>query len=101
MKHLTLFSLLLISTVLFAKNIETQFEVKGNCEMCKEKIEKTLDTRGISFANWDKETKILTVIYNEKKVSLDNIHSMISNIGYATNKVKANSESQALSLIHI
>ena len=41
MKHTILFSLLLISTILFAKNITTQFEVRGNCEMCKEKIEET------------------------------------------------------------
>jgi len=95
MKNTILLALLLISSVLFAKNITSRIEVKANCEICKEKIEKTLDIPGISHADWNKETKILTVRYNEKKISLDDIHSMISNIGYATNKVNANSESQA------
>jgi copper chaperone CopZ len=95
MKHPILFTLLFISTVLFAKNITSRIEVKANCKICKEKIEKTLDIPGISHADWNKETKILTVRYNDKKVSLDDIHSMISKIGYSTNKVNANTKSQA------
>ena len=95
MKHTILFSLLLISTILFAKNITTQFEVTGNCEMCKEKIEETLDVRGISYANWNTETKMLTVRFNDKKVSLYDIHKMISNVGYSTEKIPADSKSQA------
>ena len=95
MKHTLLFSLLLISTILFAKNITTQFEVRGNCEMCKEKIEETLDVRGISYATWDTETKMLTVRFNDKKVSLYDIHKMISNVGYSTEKIPADSKSQA------
>jgi len=95
MKHPILFTLLFISTVLFAKNITSRIEVKANCKICKEKIEKTLDIPGISHADWNKETKILTVRYNDKKVSLDDIHSMISKIGYSTNKVNANTMSQA------
>ena len=43
MKHPILFTLLFISTVLFAKNITSRIEVKANCKICKEKIEKTLD----------------------------------------------------------
>ena len=96
MKHpVLLFALILVSTVLFAKNTTSRIEVKANCEICKEKIEKTLDIPGISHADWNIETKILTVRYNEKKVSISDIHSMISNIGYATNKVNANIDSQA------
>jgi len=95
MKHPILISLLLISTILFAKNITTQFEVKANCEICKEKIETTLDIPGITHANWNKETKILTVRYNDKKVSIEDIHNLISDIGYSTDKVSANLKSQS------
>ena len=77
MKHPILFTLLFISTVLFAKNITSRIEVKANCKICKEKIEKTLDIPGISHADWNKETKILTVRYNDKKVSLSLINSRV------------------------
>ena len=95
MKHPILFTLLLISTTLFAKNVTSRIEVKANCEICKEKIETTLDIPGVSHADWNKNTKILTVRYNDKKVSLEDIHTMISDIGYATDKVSANTKSQA------
>ena len=62
--------------------------------MCKDKIETALDIPGISFAEWDVESKILTVRYNDKKVKEDNIHSIISNLGYATDKLGANQEAQ-------
>ncbi|MBO6517976.1 MAG: ATPase [Bacteroidia bacterium] len=78
-----------------AKSVVTEFKVKGQCGDCKERIEKALDVQGISFAIWDKETKMLTVRYNNKRFSEDDIHKMISDIGYATSKMAANKEAES------
>lgn len=79
----------------FAKSITKTIQVKGNCGMCKEKIETALDIPGITFAEWNKETKMLTVRYNDKKISEDDIHKTISNLGYATDKMAANNVNQS------
>lgn len=95
MKQLILALLMVSSIAMYAKTITKTFQVKGECGLCKEKIETALDIPGVSFAEWNKETKMLTVRYNDKKVSEDDIHTTISNLGYATNKVAANANSQS------
>jgi copper chaperone CopZ len=95
MKNILL-ALLMVSTLgVFAKNITKTIIVKGECGECKDKIEAALDKPGISFAEWNKETKVLTVRYNDNKVSEDDIHQTISDLGYATDKLAANKNSQA------
>ena len=79
----------------YAKTITETILVKGECGMCKEKIEAALDIPGISFAEWDTETKMLTVRYNDKKVSATDIHTTISKLGYATDKMAADKTGQA------
>ncbi len=86
----------MVSTVaVFAKTVTQKILVKGQCGMCKEKIETALDISGISFAEWNKESKMLTVRYNDNKVSEDQIHTIISKLGYATDKVAADPTSEA------
>ena len=92
----TLIALLMVCTVgVYAKTITETILVKGECGMCKEKIEAALDIPGISFAEWDTETKMLTVRYNDKKVSATDIHTTISKLGYATDKMAAEKTGQA------
>ena len=94
MKHLTLFSLLLISTVLFAKNIKTQFEVKGNCEMCKEKIETAAKSiEGVKSAKWNSYSEKLKLKFNSELISTNIIEKEIANIGYDTQNFKASDKS--------
>ena len=95
MKNIFLAILMVCTAGVFAKNITKTILVKGECGKCKDKIEAALDMPGVTFAEWNKETKMLTVRYNDKKVSEDDIHTTISNLGYATGKVAANKESQA------
>jgi copper chaperone CopZ len=91
-----LIALLMVCTVgAYAKTITETFLVKGECGLCKEKIEKALDIPGISFAEWSTETKMLTIRYNDKKVSATDIHTTISKLGYATDKMEADKEGQA------
>ena len=70
----------------------TRFKVSGNCEMCKETIEEAVDVKGVSFAEWNEETGMMTVVYNPEKINESRIHTLISEAGYDTDKVKAKQE---------
>lgn len=60
--------------------------------MCKKKIETSLRVKGVAKVNWDVETKILTVTYNDEKITLDEIHQRVAAVGYDTEKIKATEE---------
>ncbi len=74
--------------------ITTEFTVYGNCSMCKERIEKTLNgVAGISKANWDIDSKILTVNYDTAQIQLMDIHKKVAGAGHDTKQVEADSSS--------
>lgn len=95
MKNIFLAILMVGTLGVCAKTVTQTILVKGECGKCKVKIEEALDIPGVSFAEWNKETKMLTIRYNDKKVSETEIHTQISNLGYATDQMEANKESQA------
>lgn len=64
------------------------FKVWGNCEMCKETIEGSLKVDGIAKADWNVDSKIITVSYDDKKISLDQIQKNIASVGYDNEKYK-------------
>lgn len=66
----------------------TTFKVWGNCEMCKKTIEGSLKVEGISKADWNKESKIISVSYNANKISLEEIQKHIASVGYDNEKFK-------------
>ena len=66
-----------------------EFKVEGVCEMCKDRIENGALIKGVKKAEWDKETEMITVIYNPEKVELLDIHKAIAELGHSTDKVKA------------
>jgi cation transport ATPase len=71
-------------------DVETaEFKVEGVCGMCKDRIENGALIKGVKKAEWDKETEMLTVIYNPDKVELLDIHKAIAELGHSTEKVKA------------
>lgn len=49
----------------------------GECEMCENRIQKELKTEGISTTTWNTDTKLLTVTYNPKTISNDDIQKKI------------------------
>ena len=76
-----------------SKNTQTEtFKVWGNCGMCEKTIEKSLKINGVSSAEWDKETKIITAVFNPKKVTLLAIHKKIASVGYDTELETASDE---------
>jgi len=67
-----------------------QFMVSGNCSMCKSTIEKAaLSLSGVKEAEWNIDSKQLTIMYNSKVHSLQDIHKAIARSGYDTEKEKA------------
>ena len=64
------------------------FKVWGNCEMCKETIEGSLKTDGITKADWNVDTKILIVEFDTVKISLDQIQKSVALVGYDNEKYK-------------
>jgi copper chaperone CopZ len=60
------------------------FKVWGNCGMCKKTIEKSLKVKGVSSAKWNRETKMITVVFDPKIIDLPAIHRKIASAGYDT-----------------
>lgn len=101
-KIIVLFSAILLSVTLSAqekpkatlsKNKKETFEVKGNCEMCKARIEKAaLTVKGVKYALWDIPSNQLTVIRDENKCTQTDVKKAIAGVGHDTKEVKANDE---------
>ncbi len=66
------------------------FKVWGNCDMCKETIESSLKLNGVINSDWNVESKLMTVSYDDKIISLDSIQKNISLVGYDNEKYKGN-----------
>ena len=66
--------------------------VDGVCEMCKDRIESALDVNGIWVADWNLETKELYVVYKSKKISKEQICTLLNEAGHDTEVSKATEE---------
>ena len=79
-----------ISSVNAQTEKKAEFEVAGNCGMCKIRIEKAAKSvDGVSSAVWDKETKMIEVAYNPEKSDIHKIHMAIAKAGHDTKMHKA------------
>lgn len=74
-----------------AKNKSTEkFTVYGNCGMCETTIEDALNmTKGVVYADWIVETKLLTVKYDTTKLSLEEIKQKVADVGYDSDSHRA------------
>lgn len=86
LQHLMLgMSLLLTFTACAAqiKNAKTEnYKVAGNCEMCKNTIETAANKKGLSLAEWNKDTKIMRLTYDSVKTSASEILKKVAYAGY-------------------
>jgi outer membrane cobalamin receptor len=57
--------------------------------MCKERIEKALTIRGVRSADWNVDSKMLTLVYSPTIVSLQKVHKIIAGVGHDTELEKA------------
>lgn len=69
------------------------FQVSGNCGMCEANIEKAAKNAGATFAEWNKDTKIITVKYKSTSTNLAKIQKSIADAGYDNVGAKASNES--------
>jgi len=69
------------------------FMVYGNCGMCERRIEGALSkVKGVHSADWDVDTKVLTVQYDDATISLDDIKKKVAEAGHDTDKFRAKDE---------
>ncbi|MEX6686971.1 heavy-metal-associated domain-containing protein [Danxiaibacter flavus] len=82
--------LTMAGSVLFAQSTKTEnIKVAGNCGSCKKKIDKAATITGVTKADWNKDSKVLTVTYDPAKVTNDAIQKSVAGVGYDTEKYKA------------
>lgn len=100
-KIITTLTLLLFSLAVFAqkepvkvdKGYQVEIKTSAVCEMCKEAIESDLIfEKGVKEVNLDVDTKILTVVYKEKKTSADKIRKRVTEVGYHADDMKRDPE---------
>jgi mercuric ion binding protein len=63
--------------------------VRGNCSMCKERIEEACYVPGVKKATWNARNQTLVVIYKPSKVSLQKIVAQIALAGHDSDSLKA------------
>ena len=88
-----LFFLFIFSAFNFhAQSKKVSFIVNGVCGMCKERIESTLDVKGVKFASWSEETRLCNITYNSNKISEKQIHQLLASKGHDTPVCRATDE---------
>ena len=77
----------------FAGNKTEKIKVYGNCGMCESRIEKAVKAvDGVSKADWDKETKMLEVTFDDSKTDIHKVHMAVAAVGHDTDMHKAKDE---------
>ncbi len=69
---------------------KSEFWVRGNCDMCKERIEASLLTvQGVSAAVWNVDSKLLTVLYDTTATNEITLKQATAKTGHETKDVLA------------
>lgn len=77
----------------FAGEKTEKFKVKGNCGMCEKRIEKAAHSvEGVHSAEWDKNTKMIEVKFDDAQASKGQIEKAIAKAGHDTPNYKAKDE---------
>ncbi|HET6559562.1 MAG TPA: heavy-metal-associated domain-containing protein [Prolixibacteraceae bacterium] len=77
----------------FAADKSEKFKVSGNCEMCEKRIEKAAQgVDGVTKADWNKDTKQMSVDFDDAKTSLDKVEAAIAKVGHDTPLHKADAK---------
>jgi len=69
---------------------EVVFKVSGNCAMCKSRIEKAVQSLdGVTYVLWNKNTKMISIHYDEKTTNKHKLSKAVNNVGHDTEFDKA------------
>ena len=72
------------------KNAKTEtVKIYGNCGMCKATIEKAGNVKNVAAVEWNKDTKMAVLNYDDKKTNQDEILKRIALAGYDSEKFLA------------
>jgi outer membrane receptor for ferrienterochelin and colicins len=82
-------SLDLTAQVNKSKDSTVSFRVSGACEICKERIEKALEIKGVRSADWNVDSKMLNLVYSPTIISLLKVNKIIAGVGHDTELEKA------------
>ena len=93
LKFMLMVAFAIVSSALFAQHSSQPktdtIKVYGECGMCKSRIQEALKLDGISAADWNTETKLLTVTYHPEVVSNDAIQKKVAAVGHDTDQYQA------------
>ena len=68
----------------------TSFNVSGNCDMCRERIEKAaLSVSGVTLASWNSDTKKISVDFDSTMTDQVTIQKAIAKVGHDTELFQA------------
>ena len=86
--------LFIMCNVSFAQDNKTDtIHVYGNCGMCKATIEGSLKKKdGVISKNWNKDTKMLAVTYDQSKINIKKIGEKVAAAGYDNEYATASDE---------
>ncbi len=80
--------MLFLTTTVVAQTEKTTISVRGNCNMCKARIEKAaIKTKGVKYAVWQSNTETLKLVYNSKKTTVSKVSANIAAVGHQANGV--------------
>jgi copper chaperone CopZ len=88
MRILNVFIAILVTVILFSCNggsktvVEKTAHVYGNCEKCKATIEKAAKIKGVEKADWNIDSKLITLKFDSLQTSQDDILKAIAAAGY-------------------
>jgi len=67
-------------------------KVYGNCGMCEKTIEKAAWEKGVSQADWNKDTKMVVLTFDPAKTSEEALLKKIAAVGYDSDNYRASDE---------
>lgn len=90
-KVLGLIAMFLMTTAVVTAGEKTEkFKVYGNCGMCETRIEKAANSvDGVQAADWNKETKMMEVKFDDSQTDVHKVHMAIAKVGHDTEMHKA------------
>lgn len=78
------------------KNAKTvSIKVSGNCDMCKSRIDGAVAKKGISKGDWNTDSKMLSLTFDSKKTTEDNLLKLVAYAGYDNEKFMAPDDAYA------
>ncbi|GAA4428792.1 hypothetical protein GCM10023188_13420 [Pontibacter saemangeumensis] len=65
------------------KQETVQFKTSAVCDMCKKTLEKAMAyEKGVKSSSLDVDSKVLTVVFDSRKTSVDNVRKAVTETGY-------------------